>query len=124
MKLVELLEARNAIRSLFQEKMSVRLAYRFTKFLKETHTEESFYNEKLQGIMIKYGEKDENGKFVETATGTKIREESRDDCFASVIELESTEVDTPSVLFTVEELSELKMSPETMNSLFAFIKEE
>lgn len=124
MKLIELLEARFSIHSLSKEKMPVKLAYRFTKFLKETNTEEDFYKEKLQEILLKYGEKDENGNYVVTPTGRKIREDAKDECFAAVVELESTEVDKPDISFTINELGELKMSPETMNSLFAFIKEE
>lgn len=123
MKITEILKARSAVASIYSEKIPAKLAYKFTKFLKETDTEEDFYKEKLQGIMNEYGEKDENGNFVEVNNGIKIKDSEKEKCFSEVLELESTDIDKPRTAFSIDEFDEIKLSTEVMIALFAFIKE-
>ena len=78
----------------------------------------------MQEIIEKYGEKDEGGNFIETETGIQIQKEYRDDCHKAIVELESTEVDKPSLSITYDELEDIKISTEGMTSLFAFIEEK
>lgn len=123
MKLFEIINARMTVAMLYKEKVAGKLAYKFLKFLSATETDEKFYKEKLQEIIEKYGEKDEKGKFIETETGIQIQKEYRDDCHKAIVELESTEVDKPSLSITYDELEDIKISTEGMTSLFAFIQE-
>lgn len=124
MKLFEIIRARMIVATLYKEKVAGKLAYKFLKFLTATETDERFYREKLQEIIEKYGEKDEKGKFIETETGIQIQKEYRDDCQKAIVELESTEVDKPSLSITYDELEDIKISTEGMTSLFAFIEEK
>lgn len=124
MRLSEIIKARMTVAMLYREKIAGKLAYKFLKFLSATETDERFYREKLQEIIEKYGEKDEKGKFIETETGIQIQKEYRDDCHKAIVELESTEVDKPSLSITYDELEDIKISTEGMTSLFAFIEEK
>ena len=123
MRLSEIIKARMTVAMLYREKIAGKLAYKFLKFLTATETDERFYREKLQEIIEKYGEKDEGGNFIETETGIQIQKEYRDDCHKAIVELESTEVDKPSLSITYDELEDIKISTEGMTSLFAFIEE-
>ena len=123
MRLSEIIKARMTVAMLYREKIAGKLAYKFLKFLTATETDERFYREKLQEIIEKHGEKDEKGKFIETETGIQIKKECRDDCHKAIVELESTEVDKPSLSITYDELEDIKISTEGMTSLFAFIEE-
>ena len=124
MRLSEIIKARMTVAMLYREKIAGKLAYKFLKFLTATETDERFYREKLQEIIEKYGEKDEKGEFIETKTGIQIQKEYRDDCQKAIVELESTEVDKPSLSITYDELEDIKISTEGMTSLFAFIEEK
>lgn len=124
MKITEILKARVAVASIYTEKLPSKLAYKFTKFIKETDTEEDFYKEKLQGIMKEYGEKGKDGKYVEVNNGIKIKDADKEKCFAAVAELEATEVDTPKTKFSIDEFDDIKLSTEVMVALFAFIEEK
>ena len=53
-----------------------------------------------------------------------IKEEWRGDCHKAIVELESTQVDKPSLSITFDELEDIKISTEGMTSLFAFIEEK
>lgn len=123
MKISDILKARNAIASIYSDKLSSKLAYKFTKFLKGTETEENFYREKMQDILKKYGEVDEYGNLTEANNGVKIRSDKRNECFSAIADLESTEVDKPEIFFTIEELDEVKLSTEAMVGIFDFVKE-
>ena len=124
MKITEILKARSAVASIYTEKLPSKLAYKFTKFIKETDAEEDFYKERLQSILKEYGEKDENGKYVEVTNGIKIKDAEKGECFAAVAELEATEVDTPKTRFSIDEFDDIKLSTEVMVALFAFIEEK
>lgn len=124
MRLCEIIRARITVATLYREKVAGKLAYKFLKFLTATETDERFYKEKMQDIIETYGEKDEQGKFIETEAGIQIQKEYREDCHKAIVELESTEVDKPSLSITYDELEDIKISTEGMTSLFAFIEEK
>ena len=123
MKIIEILKARKAIASIYTDKISAKLAYKFTKFLKETDTEEKFYREKLQSIMRVCGEKDKHGNLIEADGGIKVKDSEKDKCITLIMELEATDVDAPSTIFSIDELGDIRISTEDMIALFAFIKE-
>ena len=125
MKLKDIIKARTVIGTLYREKISVKLAYKFMKFINATQKDEDFINEKMQEIIKEYGERDEKNKFVEAeGGGVKINPDKQEECMAKTIELDKTEVDDPGIVFTLDELDELKLSIVDMNALYPFIKEE
>lgn len=124
MKIRTLITAKKAIVSFMQEKMSPKLSYKLMKFLSEIETEENFFNEKVREIINVYGEKDDSGELIVIDNKIKIQECSEEDCNRAFFELESVEVESPSIRFTIDELSELRLSIEDMIALNAFIVEE
>lgn len=124
MKLNEIITARNTIASLYKEKVSPNLAYKFIKFIKNTQIDEEFAKKEMQRILDVYGEKDENGKFISGSDGgIKICEDKKDECYKEIESINNTEVDDVGVVFTLSEFEELRLSAEDINAIFSFIKE-
>lgn len=123
MKIKQLIEAKRVIMPLVQEKLSPRLSYKLMKFIKEIEVEEDFYNKKLNELVDKYGERDENDKLVYTDDGVKIREDKMSDCNAELQEIGDVDVDAPLITFTLDELDSVKLSVSDMFFLQDFIVE-
>lgn len=124
MKIIEIILARRAVASMYSEKIPFALAYKFTKFLKETEAEGEFHKEKFQCIVNDYGEKDEKGNLVLAGNGFKVKDGETEKCFAAIKELDSTDVETPKTTFSLNDFNDIKLSTEAMSALFAFIEEK
>jgi len=115
MKIKNLIQARRVIASKAEEPVSVKLAYKMMKFIKASSDEGAFYNEKIRGVIEKYGEKDADGNLVIQDNGVKVRDEYIAECQTEISAIEETDVEC-NVKFTLTELEELKLS---MNEIFA-----
>lgn len=124
MKIIQLIKARRVFNSCANEKLSVALAYKLVKFIKASDAEDSFYNTEMQKIIEQYAEKDECGRVVTTQNGVKIIKEKLQECNSAIDNLSNYEVEAPNIMFTIGELSELKLSMSEMYILDEVIKEE
>ena len=57
LKMYQILEFQSLYNEIKDEKMSVKTAYKFSKLVFEFNSEIKFYQNKLQEILQKYGEK-------------------------------------------------------------------
>ncbi len=106
-------------------KVGVKLAYKLFRFRKEAVQHEEFYATKLGVIIEEYSLKDEAGKTKFDEKGNALIDTARlDECKQAIAEVENLEVDKPSLDFTLDELSELKMSMNDIARLEDFIREE
>lgn len=121
MKLKKLMEARKTIMQLADKQISVSLAYKFMKFIKSSDDEDDFYNKRFQEIINKYGERDEQGKLSVTDSGIKIQPDKIDQCKDELVNLGNTDINPPEIKFSIEELSELKLSMMEVSTLDDFI---
>lgn len=124
MKISKLIAAKETMKPLCQERVSPKLAYKFMKFLSKIETEEQFYNTKMREIIETYGERDDKGGFVFVGEGIKIVKDKIDECNKKIADLSETEVDAPDIYFSIDELSEVKMSAKEILALSDFIKED
>lgn len=124
MKISKLIAAKDTMLPLCQERVSPKLAYKFMKFLSKIETEEQFYNTKMREIIETYGERDDKGGFVFVGEGIKIVKDKIDECNKKIEDLSETEVDAPDIYFSIDELSEVKMSAKEILALSDFIKED
>lgn len=122
MKLDKLIQSRKTISAHAHEAISVPLAYKMMKFLKASDNEDAFYMSKLKEIVGKYidTESEQNSQGNEV----RIRKDKVKDCNDEISELAATEVEAPAIKFTLQELSELKLSVAEMYSLDEIIIEE
>ncbi len=124
MNIQKLLKTKKVVLGFMEEKLSPKLGYKMLKFCKAIDTEEEFFNGRMMEIVAKYCKKNENGSYERTENGgIAIQEDKRDDCNKAVEELNSLEVEKPNFTFTIEELSELKLSVADLIYLDEFIIE-
>lgn len=112
MKLGTLINGRRVFMPTVNEKISTRLAYKIFKFIKRVESVDlPFYEEKVKAIVEKYAEKDADGKFTADKNGkVRITEDKHADYIAEMTELDNIDTDYDGALFTVDELSEIKLS--------------
>ena len=122
-KLNDLIRAKKVIESLSREKVAIKTSYKFMKFINTVQADEDFYQNKFREIIEEFAEKDGDGKYIASEGGVKIQEDKREECFKAVADLEGTEVDKPNIIFTLDEIGELKLSTEDLAPLFLFIEE-
>lgn len=123
MKLKNLLTARKVVFQHKDDKLPSCLAYKLMKFMKASDLAEAFYNEKLQQAINEYSLKDENGK-PKTISGNIVIEPAKINEFNSLVEeIQDTDVDTPQVKFSIQELEPICLSLADIYSLDEFIQE-
>lgn len=123
MKLINIIQAREAIKSHLHDKISYRSAYKFAKFIKASETQDAFYNEKIKELIEAYGLKDKNDKFVYKNNSIALQPEHAQEWANTVAELNNTEVDMPQIFFEPQDFEEIKVSTEELIALSDFIKE-
>lgn len=114
MKLKEILQARRVLSEHVDDKICAPLAYKIMKILKSSDDDEMFYMDKLQQIVDKYGEHCEDGNIL-------IPQSNAQKCKIAIAELEEIEVESPTIKFSLEELSGLTLSAKDMYILDSFI---
>ena len=123
-RLFNLINARSVIANYATQKTSVRLAYKLMKFLKASSEEDAFYNERRRAIILECCQKDEKGNPVQNQGGILLQPDKIEECSKLMNELDATEVDEPSIKFTLTELEEYQMSASDLFALDEFIEEE
>lgn len=119
----QVLEIRNL---LVNQKLPIKVSYKFTRFFNELESETKFFNETLQNLIEEYGKKDENGNFIYTddKQGVKIQDEKFDECMNKIDELNKLEVNLNYIPeFTLDELEPLNLEMKYINLLLPYIKD-
>lgn len=126
MKLNTLINGRRVFMPTVNEKISTKLAYKIFKFIKRVESVDlPFYEEKVKAIVEKYAEKDADGKFIADKNGkVRITEDKQADYVAEMTELDNFDTDYDGTLFTVDELSEIKLSVMDIILLGELVTEE
>lgn len=124
MKLVNLIQAREAIKHHTQDKVPFRTAYKFMRFIKETETQDSFYNDKLKELIELCGKKDEDGKLIYSDGMLSLQEDHAKEWSEKIKELYDTDVEAPETMFKPEELDCIEVTTEEMIAIGDFIEEE
>lgn len=127
MKMSELFQLTQLKTKIENTKMSIKTTYKFTRLFKEAEEHINFFNNTLADLIKEYGQKDEEGNFVltENQNGVKIREDKYDECMKKVQELNELDPELTYIpSFTLEELDNLELSIEELNTLMPFIEEE
>lgn len=123
MKIIELLNAKNAFDLNCKYDGDMQLALKVVKFVKAVETETNFYQEKYSEILSKYAEKDDSGKILQTDKGIQINKDRVNDFNKEIVDLDSVDVEKPDVEFTLEELNKCDLTGNGLYALYPFIKE-
>jgi hypothetical protein len=80
--------------------------------------------EKAQEILAEYGEKDSQGEFVQLENGNfKIKKECEEQAQKEITELRNTDIEDINIIFSLNELDCLEISPEELEPLLPFIED-
>jgi hypothetical protein len=124
MNILTLINAAKVFNQVAQTKISSKLAYKIMKLCKSAASDEEFYNNKRNEMIETYALRDEHGQIVVSDDGMiSIMPDKLEEASVALQELNSIEVEMPSVRFTLTELDELKLSVADMFALDAFIEE-
>lgn len=123
MKIIDLINAKNAFDLNCKYDGDMQLALKVIKFIKAVETETDFYDKKYSEILLKYAEKDKSGNIVQADGGLKIKEEHIDNFSSEVKKLNSVDVEKPSFEFTIDELNRCDLTGNGLYALYPFIKD-
>ena len=95
---------KNILGKIADEQLPIKTSYKIMKVVIAIETEEKFFNQKFAALVEKFGEKDEEGKYVYVDdSNIKIVEESREECEKEIKELQELEIEIPDYKFTIED---------------------
>ena len=108
-----------------KEKMDFQLAYKLAKLKKEVDFHLNFYEENLNNIICKYGDRDEKGNFKKTADGLgiAIKQNMEEACQNEIKELLNLKITLPDFEFTAEDFKTINLSLENFETILPFVKE-
>lgn len=124
MKIQKLIQARGVFAPLTRIKLNPKLSYKIYKFLRTIENEEQFFNVKFRELVDEYGKKDDKGKLIIENGNIAIIDGKEKECNDAFNELQSIEVSTPDIHFTIEELKDLTLSVQDIAIIEEFIQEE
>ena len=119
----QVLEIRNL---LVDQKLPIRVSYKFTRFFNELESEAKFFNDTLQKLIEEYGKKDEEGNYIytEDKQGVKIQDDKFQECMDKIDELNKLEVNLTYIPeFTLDELEPLNLEMKYIDLLLPYIKD-
>lgn len=124
MKLYNLIQIKNIFAPHIQEKLSMGLSYKIFKLIKRIEEEESFFEQKRQEIINEFGEKDGAGQLAISAEGfVQIPPDRQTAAQKALDELAQLEVELPQIVFTIDELADIKFSIQEVALLEPLLKE-
>ena len=125
MKIYEALDYQRLYHRLKNQSMNIKLAYKLNKLNSKILTEAAFYEESLQKILNEYAQKDENGNLIQNQdqTGILIKPDYLEVCHKEINELQSINFDISDILFTLDELEALQITPAELSCIESLIVE-
>lgn len=123
MKIIDLINAKNAFDLNCKYDGDMQLAFKVVKFIKAAETEADFYDKKYSEIITRFAMRDENGNFVQTERGLSISPNFINNFTKEVEELNSVEVEAPDIKFTIEELNKCDLTGNGLYALYPFVKD-
>lgn len=127
MKITNVLAFEEVYPKLKSLSLDIKTAYALMKIHQMALIDTEFYKKSLSVIIEKYGEKDENGvlKISKEDNYIPIATEQLDECQKEIYELENLQVseDYKKYSFSLDEFSNIEITPKELEGLAAFLKE-
>jgi hypothetical protein len=123
MNIIQLINAKAVFVPHIQEKLTPSLSYKIYKLCRFVEQEENFYNTTRRNIIEEFAERNENGVIINNDGMINIIPDKIDEAQKAMTDLNEIDVDVPNVKFTLDELSEIKLSVQDIAVLDGFIEE-
>ena len=124
MTLIEIINAKNALKNYFEKTPPNATMYKIIKLIKYAEEQEKYFNEVLNQLLQKYGERDAAGKFIiaDEGKGYKIKQEFSYKYLTDYLALQNTGLDDFTPTITLAELSPLEIKLGDMYHILPVIK--
>lgn len=119
----EILSSVSFFNDLSQQKLRARTAFKVAKILRLLEAEIVNFETAKQAIFNKYGEKDDDGNFINKDNMIVVKPELADDYNREATELLDTKIEIQAEPLTLEELEDTNFAPEDIRNIVNFIKE-
>lgn len=126
MKIVKLFAFEQVYPKLKELPLNIKTSYTLSKIHQLALLDIEFYKNSLSNIINKYGQRDEEGNLkVAEDNFIPIIEGELERCQKEIRELENLEIyNYDSYKISIEDLINIELSPEDLDNLSAFLKEE
>lgn len=127
MKLKELIQLRQILGALANQKMSIKSSYSIARFISQTNDAEVIYNQKIQELINEFGDRDQQNKFKTDENGSiSIKEGKEQECNDKIAEIDNFEIDVPQLTISEKDIdnldSKIELSPAELFILLENIK--
>lgn len=125
MKIQELQAFSNVYKKIKTCTFPIKTTYQLVKLGKKIEEDLNFYQETYTNIIKDYGQVDENGEYIFSEDGSSIIiiEGKQEECQEKVRELENFEIDLSEFTFSIDDFSNVELTPEELNALLPIISE-
>ena len=127
MKLKELIQLRQILGALANQKMSIKSSYSIARFISQTNDAEIIYNQKIQELINEFGDRDQQNKFKTDENGSiSIKEGKEQECNDKIAEIDNFEIDVPQLIISEKDIdnldSKIELTPAELFILLENIK--
>ena len=124
-KMSEIIDLENVYEKIGKQTISIKTAYKISKFFNAVHSEYEFYDKEVNKLLEKYAEKDENGNFkkVKNNEGIQIAPEHLNKAKDELNALMDLEVQLPDMTLKLDELDKICLSIKEITALMPFIED-
>ena len=127
MKLKELIQLRQILGALANQKMSIKSSYSIARFISQTNDAEIIYNQKIQELINEFGDRDQQNKFKTDENGSiSIKEGKEQECNDKIAEIDNFEIDVPQLTISEKDIdnldSKIELTPVELFILLENIK--
>ena len=127
MKLKELIQLRQILGALANQKMSIKSSYSIARFISQTNDAEVIYNQKIQELINEFGDRDQQNKFKTDENGSiSIKEGKEQECNDKIAEIDNFEIDVPQLTILEKDIdnldSKIELTPAELFILLENIK--
>lgn len=105
--------------------LNIKTSYTLAKIHQLAESDVQFYQQNFANIIMKYGEKDEDGNIKQTEDFIPVKEDMIQECEKAMNDLHNFEIpDYDNLKISLVDLGNIELTPDQLQNLLPFISEE
>lgn len=107
------------------QKLTFKLSYRLAMLASEMQKHIEYYQGQFRNLILQYSEKDEQNTPVltEDGSGFKLAQETMEEAYQKFNELHDLDVEVPDNKFSIDDFSNIELTPSEIKIILPFIAE-
>ena len=107
MRMEQLLAISRFLENHMEDALPIKVAYKFNKLISLMKNDITFYNDRYKSLIEQYTDPIPEQEIVD-GNNRKIKQDQQDEFSDEITKLWNLEVETPNIVFSIDELSSLK----------------